>query len=111
MMKCIRAKKLLKEVDIAVKKINGFKSASELEKAYLAKFLVVYIFGAYEESVECIINEQVSKLGSIKIDKYVEKLTSKTFRNPNFSTVSGLLGMFDDKWKKKLNKLPNQSML
>jgi hypothetical protein len=33
MIKCIRARQLLEEVDTAVKKIRGFKSASELEKS------------------------------------------------------------------------------
>jgi len=106
-MKCILARKLLDNIDRSIDEINGFKVASDLEKSYLAKFLVVYICGIYEEAIECILNERVTSLGSKRLSSFFESYVDRAFRNPNMAKVVGLLGMFDESWKKEIKKLPN----
>jgi hypothetical protein len=76
---------------------------SDLEKSYLAKFLVVYICGIYEECIKSIINERISKLKSTQLNKYIEENLKYSFSNPNFKKLTRLLGMFDDSWKNRLN--------
>lgn len=106
MIKCSRAKQLLEDVDRSVKEIKSFMSASLPEKAYLAKFLAVYICGVYEEAIECIMNERIDALGSVEMDKFFTAYVKSRFRNPDIGNVNGLLGQFNDAWKAKINALP-----
>lgn len=106
-MKCKEAQRLLSEVENSINTILGFVSASDMEKAYLAKFLVVYVCGIFEEAIECIINERIAKLGSSEISKFLQKQIHDTFKNPDTGTVAGLLGVFNENWKKEINELPN----
>jgi len=108
-MKCKVALGLLQQVENSIKDIRGFASATLLEKSYLAKFLVVYVCGIYEESIECIMNERISKLKSKRVSNFVDGNIQRSFRNPNLSNVLGLLGKFDKDWKKEIHKLPNKA--
>jgi hypothetical protein len=106
MMNCAQAKSQIEDIESTIKTIKSFKSASVAEKSYLAKYLVVYISGLYEECIECILNERISSLGSKELDKFAERKIEETFRNPDIPKLAGLLGLFDDKWKEKINNLP-----
>jgi len=94
-MKSIRAKELLDSIDDTIKNINGFSISSDLEKAYLARYLVVFISGIYEEAIETIINENVEKLNSKKISKYIASSLEANFQNPNIYKISNLLDRFE----------------
>lgn len=107
MIRCYKAKVLLEEVDSSIKSIKGFSNASALEKSFLAKFLVVYICGIYEETIECIINERVSAIKSEKLSKFLQHYLDRMFRNPDIRKITDLLGMFDQSWKQEIRDLPH----
>lgn len=109
MIKCAQAKSQIEDIELTIKTIKSFKSASEAEKSYLAKYMVVYISGLYEECIECILNERISLLGSRELDKFAERKIEETFRNPDIPKLVGLLGLFDDKWKEKINKFTDEN--
>jgi len=95
-MKSIRAKELLESIDDTIKNINGFPNISDLGKAYLARYLVVFISGIYEEAIETIINENAEKLNSKRISMYIATALEDNFRNPTISKISNLLNKFED---------------
>jgi len=106
MIKCSRAKSLLDDVNRSIKEIKSFKSVSIEEESYLAKFLVVYICGVYEEAIECIVNERIGTLNSTMMERFFVWYIDNRFRNPDISKVNGLLGQFNELWKTKINALP-----
>lgn len=106
MIACAQAKSQIEDIETTIKMIKSFKAATDAEKSYLAKYLVVYISGLYEECVECILNERISALGSKELDKFAERKIDEAFRNPDIPKLVGLLGLFDDNWKNKINNLP-----
>lgn len=106
MIGCARAQVLLEEIDSTIKNIKSLKTASPLEKSFIARFLVVYICGLYEESIECIVNERISMMGSKELEKFFEKHMHDGFRNPDISGVIRLFNRFDPKWSTKIQQLP-----
>lgn len=112
MIKCKQARHLLEDVDSSIKTIKAFSTranASDKEKSYLAKFLVVFVCGIYEEAIESIMNDRISKLRSGRLSKYFSIHLDATFRNPDIGKITGLLGMFDDSWKNVIQSLPNHA--
>jgi len=103
-MKCYRAESLLEEIDVAIKDINGFNIKNDLEKSYLAKFLVVFICGIYEEVVETIIMEKVEKLRSPQLSTFMEQYLKVYFRNPDTENTIRLLGKFDVSWSSAIKQ-------
>ncbi len=105
-MKSIRAKELLDSIDDTIKNISGIPNISDLEKAYLARYLVVFISGIYEEAIETIINEKVEKLKSKRICKFIASSLDDNFQNPNIYKIANLLDRFEDNlgegFKKKM---------
>src|SRR5438128_1969874 len=109
-MKSQDANKALSQIDAAIAEINGFSGASAAEQAYLAKFLVVFISGIYEESIETIINEMVQKLGKPEVSNFVEESIHISFRNPGIKNVKELLGRFGNaSWKSEIDLLPQDT--
>ena len=104
-MKSIRAQTLLSNLDTTVSNILSFTNANELEKSYLAKFLVVFICGIYEEIIEIIINEMVSRTNSKEIIKYVNESMKEKFRSPNIDNICRTLTMFNTDWAKIIRKM------
>src|SRR3989338_6961536 len=104
-MKSKQAEKLIEQIDKAIKDIDSFQKVSELEKSYLAKFLVVFICGIYEEVIENIINERIDRYGHSEVSKYIKDTLFIQFRNPDIPTIKGLLGKFNDNWKTEVNNL------
>ena len=108
-MKSRQAEKLIGEINQAIKDIDGFQKVSDLEKSYLAKFLVVFICGVYEEVIESIINERIDRYGHSEVSKYIKDTLFAQFRNPDISAIKGLLGKFDDNWKTEITNLPQSA--
>ena len=106
-MKSENAKKLINEIDVAIKDIGDFSRATDKEKSYLAKFLVVYICGIYEETIEIIINEMVGKLKNPEISKFVQNVLKRGFNNPNIETIKNFMKSFNDDWEVEIKNLPN----
>lgn len=108
-MKSEQAKKLVEKIDEAIKDINSFSGSSELEKSYLAKFLVVFICGIYEEVIENVVNERIDKQKNTEISNYIRKSLKDTFKNPDMKNIKGLLGKFNEKWKSEIENLSREA--
>lgn len=106
-MKSRDAERALSKIDAAITEILSFTSAPPAEQAYLAKFLVVFISGIYEESIETIMNEMVGKLGKPEVSSFVEQSIHVSFRNPSTENVKALVGKFGNNgWTKQIDLLP-----
>lgn len=110
-MKSKQAEKLIENINKAKKDIENFKNVSEQEKSYLAKFLIVFICGIYEEVIETIINEKASKCNVLEISNYIEKSLDQFFRNPDMCNIKNLLGKFNNDWKLEIGKLPQDAQV
>ncbi len=109
-MKSRDAERALLQIDAAVTEIKSFTSASPAERAYLARFLVVFISGIYEESIETIINEMAQKLGKPEVSNFIEQSVRTSFRNPDIQNVKALLGKFgNSSWNNAINSLPQDA--
>jgi len=109
-MKSSDANKKLSQIDSAINEITSFSSVSVSEQSYLAKFLVVFISGIYEESIETIINEMVGKLEKKEISNFIEESIRYGFRNPEIKNIKKLLGKFkNDQWEKEIDALPKET--
>ncbi|TSC55197.1 MAG: hypothetical protein LiPW30_663 [Parcubacteria group bacterium LiPW_30] len=108
-MKSSLAEKYIKKIELAIEDIDNFSNISDLEKSYLAKFLVVFICGIYEEIIENVIYERIDKLKNVEVSTYIKKTVSGTFQNPNMEKIKDLLGKFNPGWKSEISKLPIES--
>jgi len=107
-MKSSNAKALLDQIDIAINDIIGFSAASSLEKSYLAKFLIVFICGIYEEAIETIVNEMAQKKSTSEIAAYISNTMNAYFRNPDINNICTCLNRFNPEWRKQIKNLPQQ---
>ena len=107
-MKSPHAQKLFDQIDVTISNLNGFITATPLEQSYLAKFLVVFICGIYEEIVEEIINEMVAKVtnNNPEVCKFIQDHLRYRFRNPDMNNIVKLLKQFNDSWETTLLALP-----
>lgn len=103
-MKSTHAQSLLDTIDRVIADYSTFSHASPLEESYLAKFLVVYISGIYEEVIETILNEFVAKNTSKnEVANFTKNSLDFSFRNPNSQNLLKLLKRFENKtWEKAL---------
>lgn len=108
-MKSKQAEQLIEKIDQAIKDTLSFQNISALEQSYLAKFLVVFICGIYEEIIETIINERASKCNDSEIVNYIRESVGKDFRNPDMGNIKNLLGRFNNSWKSEIGKLSHNS--
>lgn len=101
------AQELLNSIDQTIIEIDSISGSSILADSYFAKFLVVHISGVYEEAIENIMIDFTERNTSrTEISTYVENILDKNFRNPNFSNLLGLVGMFGGEiWKNELRAL------
>ena len=106
-MNSTATEELLGSIDISIKNITNFSNISDLEKAYLAKYLVVFISGVYEEAIETIINEKVEELKSKRISKYIASTMHYNFQNPKIDKIVRLLNAFDGEWGREIKQMPD----
>lgn len=109
-MKSAASQVLLSGIDGAIKDILSFSGISSQEQAYLAKFLVVYICGIYEEIIETLVNEMVGKNNNAEINNFMESYLERHFRNPDVGAIKGLLGSFSSNWKDAVDQLPKKNL-
>lgn len=108
-MRSDEAKKLLDSIDTAIQNINGLGVTNPLERAYIAGYLLVFISGIYEESIETIINERIAKLDDPYASQYVEKCLKYGFRNPHIDNIINLLKKFSRDLISSIRLLPHES--
>ena len=106
-MNSTAAEELLDSIDVSIKNITNFSNISDLEKAYLAKYLVVFISGVYEEAIETIMNGKVEELKSKRINKYIASTIHYNFQNPDINKIVKLLNAFDDEWGRRIKQMPD----
>ena len=67
--------------------------------AHLAAYVCVLLSGAIEAAIEHVISLRMEALGDRETESYVTKVVGQRFRNPDWATISGLLGDFSDEYK------------
>ncbi len=72
--------------------------------AHLAAYISVLILGVFEDCTEHLVIQRVGKTGDNEIGNYVNKVIGERFRNPDYGSISGLLGEFSTEYKAKFKK-------
>ena len=67
--------------------------------SHFAAYGCVLISGAIEDSIERIIALKMESLEDREAESYVIKVVGQRFRNPDWGSISGLLGDFSDAYK------------
>jgi hypothetical protein len=96
------------DVERSVKKASAWEAADPELGAYLAGYLVVLISGAYEDCIEHLVRTRASKSNDSQLVSYVDSRTASSFRNPDASSVAGLLGNFSKAYKERFNAAVDQ---
>lgn len=85
------ALQLFDSIDQTIGDIDSISGSNVLIDSYLARFLVVYICGIYEEIIETIFIDFVSKNTSrAEVVEYARETIDRSFRNPNSDKLIGL---------------------
>jgi hypothetical protein len=106
-MKSLAAQSLMDQIDSSIKDCSSISSSHLSIESYLAKYLIVFISGIYEESIETIVNEMVDKLGNSNVSLYVKDRLNRNFQNPSYDTINDLIKKFGNPvWTTRLNALP-----
>jgi len=71
--------------------------------SYLAQFLSVKLCGLYEESIEQMVRDRAQRTGDAAIAAYVSWAADKLFKNPDYSTIKGMIGTLDSQKAKQLD--------
>lgn len=108
-MKSLRVAELLGGIETSIREISAFSHASDIEKSYLARFLVVFVSGIYEESIETIINEKVGRLNSTQVSKFIANSLRYNFGNPDTANIAKILKRFDESWAEVIKGIDSQS--
>ena len=85
------ALQLLNDIDKTLVDISKISGKDVLTDSFLAKFLVVYICGIYEETIETILVDFVKKHSSrLEVVEYARTTIDESFRNPDGGKLIGL---------------------
>lgn len=108
-MKSQDAQAKIDSIDIAIQDIKSFSNLTSIEESYLAKFLIVFICGIFEEVIETLINEYVLRSSNPQVAQYVKARVDQQFRNPDSSKLMELLNGFDKLWSSRIRGLPQMN--
>lgn len=97
-MQSEKCQQLIIKIDSALRCIKRHTDCGDEIKSYLAKFLTVLICGIYEELIETIINEWVSKLNCLEVSSFISKKIKLSFQNPKYKKIKELLDVLSEKW-------------
>jgi len=67
--------------------------------AHLAAYISVLILGVLEDCIEHLVAQRIDKTGDKEIRNYISKVIGERFRNPDYGSISGLLGEFSTEYK------------
>lgn len=98
---------LLNSIDQTIVDIDSLAGSNPLADSYYAKFLVVYICGIYEETVETILVEFIARNTSrVEIATYFGKNLARYFRNPDFTKLEKLVETFGNTlWLREIKNI------
>ncbi|MFC1987426.1 hypothetical protein ACFLVH_02650 [Chloroflexota bacterium] len=86
-------------------------SSNEKLGAHLAAYISVLTIGFLEDCIEYLINQRVSKTNDDEIKNYIRGVIHQRFKNPDWGTISGLLGEFSPEYKKAFaNKITHNGV-
>ncbi len=116
-MKSLTAESLLNTIDLTVNNINLLASNNimqysinnPLSSSYISGYLITFMSGIYEESIEIILREKIMRSGRKYIINYVNSMIHEKFRNPTYKNVRKLLEKFDKNWVEKLKTIPDRN--
>ena len=92
------------EIDAAIQTAKSYSVGDHHLQAILASYLVVFISGYYEDSVEHLVGVRAGKAGDTDVQNLVKECVGILFRNPDFSKISELIGRFNERYKKAFEK-------
>jgi hypothetical protein len=92
------------EIDAAIQKAKSSSAGDVHLQAFLASYLVVLISGYYEDSVEYLVGVRAGKAGDADVQNFVKECVEKVFRSPKFDNIKDLIGLFNESYKKALEK-------
>lgn len=106
-MKCSNASSLLAQVNSTIVDIDSLVSqgADSRSQGYFAKYLTVYLSGAYEQCIEDIVSEAAKNTGNNEIAGLVSSKMDQTFRNPDTGKIKELITQCNPQWKKQFNRI------
>lgn len=110
-MQSEKCKQLIIKIDSALECIKRHTDSGDEIKSYLAKFLTVFICGIYEELIETIINEWVSKLNCLEVGSFMSKKIKFSFQNPKYKKIKELLDDLSEKWGNYFKENINQKSI
>ncbi len=106
-MKSVNAEQLFKKIDETIADIKKIEDSdiSDLNKSYLAKFLVVYISGLYERLIKNILADNALFHGDGNTANFI---LSFRWYSPKFENIISLLDNFNKNWSIELKKVDNK---
>jgi len=90
-----------------------FKKAQEVSKndpkiaSMLSSYFVVFISGIFEDCVEHLFIERVSKIQDNEIENLVKELIAIQFRNPEYGNIKKLVSTLNPKYGENLRSKVN----
>ena len=92
------------EIERILKDAASWASNNDMLGANLAAYITVLIVGTIEDSIEHLVKQRVARVGDTEIENYIGEMLDDRFRNPDYSTISGLLGKFSKGYKQRFQE-------
>jgi hypothetical protein len=89
------------EIERLMADAKGWAEQDERLGAHLAAYLTVLITGMVESCIEHLVMQRVGKAQDPEVSRYVSQALEQRFRNPDWSTISGLLRQFSDDYRRE----------
>lgn len=85
--------------------LNAVKTSTVDPKlgSMLSSYLVVFISGIYEDCVEHLFVERAGKNNDQELRNFMEAAMHRSFRNPEYSNIKGLVKYLDSSYGKTLD--------
>ncbi len=89
-------------VDRVLAKCLSWRAGDAELASYLSSYLVVMLSGVYEDCIEHLLSLRAGRAGDPEVSAFVAKTVDKTFRNPTFDKIVGILGKFSQQYATQL---------
>ena len=88
-----------KDIEDLLLDAANWSSKNEKLGAHLAAYISVLIIGMLEDCIEHLVEQRTGKTGDPEIQHYVTLVLGQRFKNPDHSSISGLLKEFSDEYQ------------
>lgn len=100
-----------RQMQVLESKISGLRVTDEAI-SFFTNFAVIQCCGTIEQSIKIIIFDKLTCASSNQISTYLDKIIKNGSMNPSLDNIKGLIGKFDQQWKRaiteKINALPDK---